>query len=168
LVGLSVERVTTEQLDLVEPLWRELLFHHINVSPPAMPAGINPQLSWERRRAAYRRWLENAKAFALLARRDEQPVGYALVSVGGSEALDDTWDSTSEIAELQTLVVAEAARGSGVGSALLTRVEEELRSRGIEEMLIAAVATNQRAVAFYERHGYTPYLTYLYGRPGAT
>jgi ribosomal protein S18 acetylase RimI-like enzyme len=61
-----------------------------------------------------------------------------------------------EVAELQTLVVSAQARSRGLGTPMLRRAEDELRARGIEEMLVASVATNDRALRFYERHGYTP------------
>jgi ribosomal protein S18 acetylase RimI-like enzyme len=132
------------------------------VSPPQLPPAVEPELSWARRRALYEDWLADPDAFCLVAWDGDAPVGYSLVSVHGSEALDDTWAGGERIAEMQTLVVSERARSRGVGALLLRRAESEVVSRGIDEMIIGAVATNDGAVRFYETHGYVPYWVGLY------
>ncbi len=146
----------------LRPLWLELLDHHLTISPPQLPTGVSEAQSWERRRSEYEEWLVHPKAFCLVARVDDVPVAYALVSVHGPEILFDTWDGAEEIAELQTLVVSETVRSDGLGGRMLSRVESEVRDRQISEMIIASVSTNDGAVAFYLRHGYAPYLTYFY------
>jgi ribosomal protein S18 acetylase RimI-like enzyme len=84
----------------------------------------------------------------------------------GSDALDDTWAGGDRVAEMQTLVVSEGARSRGVGARLLQRAEAEVVSRGIGEMIIGAVATNDGAIRFYEAHGYVPYWVGMYRRLG--
>jgi predicted GNAT family N-acyltransferase len=50
------------------------------------------------------------------------------------------------------MAVARRARGSGVGSALLSALMNEARRRGYREAVLSA---QTHAVAFYRRHGYT-------------
>jgi predicted GNAT family N-acyltransferase len=49
------------------------------------------------------------------------------------------------------MAVAPRARGSGVGSALLSALMDEARRRGHREAVLSA---QTHAVAFYQRHGY--------------
>ncbi|MGR3433935.1 MAG: GNAT family N-acetyltransferase [Shimia sp.] len=52
------------------------------------------------------------------------------------------------------LVVAAGARGGGIGSALLTAVEETARRDGHGRVRLDVIDTNPRARALYERRGY--------------
>ena len=53
-------------------------------------------------------------------------------------------------AQLQELVVDESARGNGIGSALVARVEAECRELNVRQLTVAS----RRAAAFYEARGY--------------
>ncbi|MEL6769115.1 MAG: GNAT family N-acetyltransferase [Pseudomonadota bacterium] len=52
------------------------------------------------------------------------------------------------------IAVAEAARGQGIGSALLARVAEEGRARGARAIRLDVIDGNPRARALYERLGF--------------
>jgi hypothetical protein len=119
-VPVTIEELPTDRLDDLEPLWLHLLEHHGQVSPPALRM-VSPADSWPRRRRLYQAWLEAPGAFALVARLDGQLVAYALVSMHGSDALDDTWESGDRVAELQTLVVTPRAAGAAWARSCWTR-----------------------------------------------
>lgn len=55
---------------------------------------------------------------------------------------------------LDGIVVSPAARGRGVGGALLTRLKELAAETGYAEMRLDVVDTNPRARALYERRGF--------------
>ena len=59
-------------------------------------------------------------------------------------------------AYVDNLVVAQESEGKGVGRALLDFVEQWARERGYREVVLDVFAGNQRAITFYERHGYRP------------
>ena len=166
MAELEIRFVEPDELERLKPLWLELLEHHASVSPPELPEKTEPELSWTLRRGYYEEWLAQPRAFALLAEREGQAVGYALVNVHGPDTFDDTWQGGQEVAELETLVVTASARGTGAGSELLDRAMEEIARRGIAETVVASVATNEVAKSFYERAGFTPYLIHYYSRRG--
>ena len=57
------------------------------------------------------------------------------------------------------MAVADAARGTGLGAAVLARLEERARERGLAAVELHA---QTHAQGFYDRAGYTPYgETYL-------
>lgn len=56
-----------------------------------------------------------------------------------------------EDAQLHALYVAEAARGNGVGAALLQAVKAQA-----DTLTLWTFQANTRAHAFYERHGFAP------------
>ncbi|WP_221321738.1 N-acetyltransferase [Actinoplanes sp. L3-i22] len=86
-------------------------------------------------------------------------VGYALVQVRPGP--DDTWVTGNRMAELQTLSVAPGARGQGIGTRLLDRVDAELDAAGIGDLFIAALHGNDDAIRLYQRRGLRPVAIHL-------
>jgi ribosomal-protein-alanine N-acetyltransferase len=58
------------------------------------------------------------------------------------------------LAHIITLDVTETHRRLGVGSALLAESEKNLALRGVRSILLETAIDNDRAVAFWKRHGY--------------
>ena len=56
--------------------------------------------------------------------------------------------------ELAGLIVADGARGCGVGTALLRAVEAWARERGLPELVVRSNVVRERAHRFYLREGY--------------
>lgn len=52
------------------------------------------------------------------------------------------------------IFVSEAARGMGIGSALLEAIKTEAAARGLREVRLDVINTNPRARALYERQGF--------------
>jgi diamine N-acetyltransferase len=87
----------------------------------------------------------------LLAERDGQVVGYAMLvegvgppCVGGGSAL-----------EIGRLYAAKRWIGTGVGAALMQRCLDEAVARGRDTIWLGVWEHNRRAIAFYERWGFT-------------
>jgi len=149
-------------LDDLAPLWMELHAHHREV---ASYSDLVEDLdaSWQRRRSWYRRLLDEGAAY-IVARNDDGPAGYAMVSLALGP--DDTFAARGGIAEVVTLVVARRHRGSGVGRALLGAAEALATGRGADVVRIAVMAGNARAEGFYESQGYAVAEHLLYRRLG--
>jgi GNAT superfamily N-acetyltransferase len=60
-------------------------------------------------------------------------------------------------ARVNDLVVAEDARGAGVGRALLDAAEALARKRGCFRMALVTAAWRERTLAFYRREGWRDY-----------
>lgn len=71
-------------------------------------------------------------------------VGYALATI--ARLLYTNGDA----AQLQELVVDERSRGRGVGSQLVSSIEAECRSRGVQQLTVATL----KSASFYERLDY--------------
>lgn len=73
------------------------------------------------------------------------------------------------------IFVTGAARGKGVGTALLGAIKDEARARSCTEVRLDVIDSNPRARALYEREGFAPGkvqhlgpLKYLFGFSSAT
>ena len=63
------------------------------------------------------------------------------------------------VAEVLSIAVSPAARGKGVGKALMRAALDEFARRGINEVKVAVWAGNERASQFYARCGFRLALT---------
>ena len=159
---LEISRAGAESIDRLRPLWLELHHHHQAVLGPALGPFVDDPASWTARRVLYEGFLA-AGGFAVLAERGGALIGYAMVAIKTSEEteLDDTWRAGARVAEIETMSVAPAERGRGVGTALLERIDAELAAAGVRDVLVGAMATNDGAIRLYERYGFRPAMLQL-------
>ena len=116
----------------------------------------------------------------LVARRSGQVVGVCGYYEDGTGAADLRWsrlrESLSVHAALRASLVLSvlsrsqhpgalvldgicvdpAARGRGIGTALLGAASDKARRIGARVVRLSVIGTNSRARALYERHGFTP------------
>jgi ribosomal protein S18 acetylase RimI-like enzyme len=159
---ITITRAGAEALDRLAPLWLLLHEHHRAVGGEALGPYVDDESSWRARRELYAGFLGGG-GFALLAERDGELIGYAMVAVTpvAETLMPDTWRTGALVAEIETLSVLPAARGEGVGSALLDRIDAELESAGVRDVLIGAFVANAGAIRLYERHGFRPAWVYM-------
>jgi GNAT superfamily N-acetyltransferase len=148
----TIEQHDPAAVDALRPLWLAMKAHHAEITPDWGPVRGDED-SWARRRADYVNWLAEPDAFCLVARdsSDSAVLGYALVTVNEGSP---TWAAVARFAYVESLSVLPQARGRGVGTALLQRVEEHLATLDVFQLDITAVAANSGARRFYERAGY--------------
>lgn len=84
-----------------------------------------------------------------VARVDDTLVGFVMYTIEGS-----TFDRSVTRGVVQNLYVDPAYRGCGIGSRLLEAAESALNEAGADILGLEVMAHNERARAFYRRHGY--------------
>jgi ribosomal protein S18 acetylase RimI-like enzyme len=161
-VDITITRTGAEAVDRLRPLWLALHHHHQAVGGAELGPYVDDDTSWAACREMYVDVLAR-EGFVLLAERGGALIGYALVAIMpvGDTILDDTWRTAERVAEIETVFVAPEARGGGVGSALLDRVDAELAAAGVADVLIGAVVKNAGAIRLYERRGFRPAWLYM-------
>ena len=158
---ITIERLPAERLDELEPLWHAML-DQVVLEDSVVP--IRPAAeSWPLRRAVYVELLQRPEAFALVARRGEDLIGYAMVKI---EDADAVWYTGSLQANLESLALLPDERGKGLGTRLLDAVDEELTKLGVTDLTIGVDVNNTGARRFYERRGFKGGFLLMYGRPG--
>lgn len=106
--------------------------------------------------------VETAEMAARLARVRGQHAGEVFVAVGEEDSRVLGWTHVvprlqleePPFAELAGLVVADTARGFGIGRALLAAAEDWARRTGFALMRVRSNVVRERAHRFYEREGY--------------
>lgn len=99
----------------------------------------------------------------------EDPAYVVLVVEAAGELVGYLAGSTSEpgelrpvrLAELESMFVASPWRGQGLGEELANTFLAWAREQGAVAVRVTAYAANQRAVAFYQRLGFTPHTVTL-------
>jgi ribosomal protein S18 acetylase RimI-like enzyme len=158
---LTIEPLDPADIDLVGPLWMQLM-DHIAALPDALVPVRPSDESWRLERREMLAELAG-EAFVLVARKEAHVVGYAFVCVEGP---DPVWYTGDSHATLATLCVEQAERGNGIGGALLDAVDAELERRGVEDVEIGVDTGNVVAAELYERRGYRADFRIFYGSPG--
>lgn len=161
--GCRVEELTVEEVDRVAHLFQELVEFHGEVVEGAWPVRRR-EAAWAHRRGQYLEWLGEGSARMFAAVPTEgagRPLGYAILSVKPSMA---SWDVGPRVGELETLAVAAAARGQGIGTMLIEACRERLRAEAISHWAVGVVEANEGATRLYERAGFRPFYRELLGR----
>ena len=89
----------------------------------------------------------------LVGEREGEVLGY--VCVWRRYVSDELDDPPGEMGYVSDLVVADAARGQGVGRVLLRAAEDAVRAAGVDTLRLSVLAANAGAVALYEAEGFS-------------
>jgi ribosomal protein S18 acetylase RimI-like enzyme len=163
-IDFSVIVADSGRLDEVAPLWKSMVEHHRELTAGELPVRTAEE-AWRRRRREYEAWLSSGRAWLLLAVTgappDQAAAGYAVVRLAGPGA---TWDLGDAVGDLESLAVAEHARGHGIGSRLMDAAREVLRAHGAGYWSVTVATANAGAIRLYERQGFRPQYQHLLGR----
>ena len=108
-------------------------------------ASLSRELGYEVTEEEARRRLPSAVVF--VAEEDGVVVGWCQVAAVPSVVHDP-------FVEIRGLVVTELRRRSGIGRALLDRVEQWTREQGMTHIRVHSNVVRDRARKFYEKNGY--------------
>lgn len=98
---------------------------------------------------AMRGWLTSGRLYGYIAEERGEPVGSVIYGRGRDEDHAD-WG------EIVSLYVLPESMGCGVGSSLLNAALKALQAEGYARVYLWCIAGNDRAEAFYQRHGFRP------------
>lgn len=101
--------------------------------------------------SAYQQHLTSgAVAWLVEARFGEAPIGFALLS---KPSLPGSTADGSDI-ELKRIYALSRFHGSGAGAELMRHATQYAEERGCQRLLLGVYAGNDRARAFYDKHGF--------------
>lgn len=126
------------------PIWRELRLAALAEAPYAFGSRLADWQGDGDREERWRNRLRLPGSYNLIASVDDQPAGM----VSGVATAD------AGVLELISLWVSPAARGRGVGDALIAAVDAWAARTDAHTLRLAVVARNVHATALYERHGF--------------
>ncbi len=95
-------------------------------------------------RASLRRYMSVPSAAMIVADENKDITGYALLG----------FRKGSRIGRLYSIAVDTARAGHGIGRALLSACEDQVRKRECDLLALEVRADNPRAIALYEKNGY--------------
>ena len=154
--SIKIKLCGEDRIPDLEPLWKALHQHHVDISE-GLGKTRTLEESWQIRQLDYGIWIKDEAAFILIAEDDSRAVGYAFVM---PKKASTSFSTPPDYMELQTLSILPEYRGQGVGDALMREMFRILRERGVTQLSVGVVATNDRAIKFYERYGLvTKYVT---------
>ncbi|QIQ04357.1 GNAT family N-acetyltransferase [Streptomyces liangshanensis] len=130
-------------------VWRELRLAALAEAPYAFGSTLAQWQGDGDREERWRARLGIPGAHDVIAVVDGRPAGMASgVPVTGAEGAEDC-------VELISMWVSPAARGRGVGDSLIGEVVRWAVARGARSLRLSVMPDNGRAVALYERNGFT-------------
>lgn len=150
-----------DRLDALRALAEELMATQLAIAPHVPPVAYRSP-DWD----GYRRFAVAALArpgsLLLVAEDgDGAPLGYALVVERAAHPGD------VPAVEVDSLVVDAAARGRGIGTALLEAVDAEVARRGPRHPVIGVIVGNEGAERLYRSRGFVPAAQILVRRADA-
>ncbi len=151
---VEVEAVAPGEVDALRGLWLELHHHHQATSPHLAPF-IGDDESWQVVRGLF----ATAASAGQLVRVGPavDPSALAFFGVTRDDPLWlDTWQTGRDVAEIHMLVVADRARGQGLGSAVMDAVDARLAADGVHDQVVGAIEPNVGAIRLYQRRGFKP------------
>jgi ribosomal-protein-alanine N-acetyltransferase len=114
---------------------------------------FSPDIAYSRRELSH--YLKNKNTVCLVAWKAEEIVGFILGHV-----------DRRGFGHVVTLDVDPGARNTGLGSCLMTALEERLRASDCTSVFLEAAVNNRTALSFYKKHGYSVLKTLRRYYPG--
>lgn len=117
---------------------------------PEQRMKVHPLAAAQQAAIQLRQLLSTPGVGGIAALQGPFPVGYVIVGIAPDSSTEEP------TGHLLDLWVAPAHRRRGVGSRLLQLVEQWVASLGLRKMKLWSGLHNRPAIAFAQRHGYSP------------
>jgi len=158
--GVRIRPAENTDLETVIRLHTELL--HYDAEFGAVTLRDNAE---EIFRSDARNQIARSNPMLWIAELYGQPLGLLQIQVPPESDWAKAYVRAERVGYLTTLHVAEAARSSGVGSALAAHAHQLFDEAGTEVVLLHHALANPRSTPFWYSQGYRPLWTYWQRRP---
>lgn len=110
------------------------------------------------REAYFKRIMEDVLKYEgkIFLYKDNDEIVGLIVGLINNEKEEDYDYMVPKRGRITELVVSSNCRSKGIGTILLEEMEKYLKSVGCQDILLGVFAYNEKAINFYERHGYYP------------
>lgn len=147
MAKIEIRKATRRDLPKIAQLAGELVRQHYAFDAQRFLLIENPESGYE---WWFNKELENKKALVLCAKLDGKIVGYAYARLEPKD-----WNALLDAhGALHDILVAEDARGQGIGRKLLERVQSELRERGARRIVLHTAIKNRSAQKLFASVGF--------------
>jgi ribosomal protein S18 acetylase RimI-like enzyme len=146
----TVTRATGEDIDELIELNQQVLRLHASLYPADFKQEADPA----ELRALFARTIADDAHAVAVHRESGRAQGYVWLEV--QERPETALTPAAKRIYVHHIVVADASRRRGVGSALMRWVEDHAASRAIGRIVLEHWAANETAQAFFTRSGFSP------------
>ncbi len=145
-MAVAVRRARAEDAAKLGEFATLLTEQHVGYDPVRFASIVTPKGA----EAFYRTRIDADDAAIVVAEIDDDIVGFAYIK-HEPQAFEDILENAVWVHDIY---VDETERASGVGRALMNAVTEEARRFGVEKVVLAVAAKNERARAFFASLGF--------------
>jgi len=143
---ITIRKATLADLQTLQQLGTELI-----ISDARFDTLLQPEWEFSEDGKKYLTGrIKGKKGICLVAEDAKEIIGYAT----GALLPIQTWRPVKR-SELDNLYVKEGHRGKGVGTQLLQAFKDWSTRHGVTHLVVEAVATNDDAIAFYRKQGFS-------------
>lgn len=144
---IEIRKATRRDLPKIAALAGELVRQHYAFDAKRFLFIEDPETGYE---WWFGKELENKKALISCAKLDGKIVGYAYARLEPKD-----WNALLDAhGALHDILVAESARGQGIGRRLIEHVQAELRERGAPRIVLHTATKNRAAQALFKSCGF--------------
>ena len=134
---MYVMEIPKENIDEIEPLWRELNYLHYENS-----SHFKDYFSSSSFKDRRKKYLEMEQLLILVAKTGDELIGYCVASVNG------------KIGEIDSLFLKKEYHGKNIGTELTDNAMGWLNAHNCSELNVYVAEGNETILPFYEQFGF--------------
>lgn len=148
---MNIRKAGFDDYPKVNPILVEVEQLHVELEPEIFRTIENYDL------AHYSDLVTSNESVILIAELEDGSILGALIALIGEWPVLEVFHGGRYVM-VKELSITQSAKGKGIGKALMAAAEEWARLQGIDQIQLSVWDRNQKAIAFYEALGYTPYI----------
>ncbi|MFW5656567.1 MAG: GNAT family N-acetyltransferase [Bacteroidota bacterium] len=134
------------EIDSVQPLWEELNKQHAGQSTHFK--NRFKKMTWEQRKSRLLKKADDLILVYATLKNSDKLIGYCIAT---------TEINSDEIqGEIDSILIEEAYRGSGIGKKLFEKSLEWLENKGVDSPKLLVAVGNESVLDYYKNFGFYP------------